>query len=1315
MKHFSRFLMMMGLLLVLGVQGVLAQAVTGVTLNKNTLTLNRWGSEKLIATISPANAADTNVVWSSTNPKVVSVDNEGNVSANHDGVAAVYVTTDDGGFTDRCVVTCQVNDAANIVEFSFDGEINSANISDDNLTVIGFMPHGTDVTNLTVAYQISPGATISPLPETVLDYSDTVRFVVTAPDGKTQKTWKVFPMVFPDLSLAQRVRLDFKTAPQGWIGDTVSWEDDNFRYFLDYPNPGDNTWPPSAQVGYDENVYKIGIALFPARLHVYVKDTSKVIVHALMYIMENCADSCTYVQFLGENHTDREYIDAGTREYHIFKLSTVKAFQVDFRSYEGSFNDISFWLANKDGTVNHPPVADAGPDQTVHSNDTVQLDGSASIDPDQTALSYQWTAPQGVSLDNSSAMQPTFVAPNSMDTLHLTFTLSVSDGSLSSTDQVVITVIPTNHVPVADAGPDQSVYSNDSVYLDGTGSTDADGDSLVFTWFAPGGIQLTDPTSATPAFLAPEVPQPTTFSFGLLVEDGLTTSVMDTVFIRVEHRNQRPIAWFDIDSTSVFAGDTADIYGHYSYDPDGDSLRFHWWTDQGSGLVFYDSTAMDVRCATPMVHHDTTFRIYMKVDDGVLTSVPDTFYLTVMKKNTIPVAVLAKHTAPVFDGDTVFLDGSASYDADGDVLSYIWGSPKGVFLNEAGDSAWFVAPIVKGLTPFIFTLKVNDGTSDSQADMDTVWVNHKNHTPVAEAGYPIELSEGDSSYLYGSLSYDFDGDSLSYSWVVPDGFWIADSTQADSRFSAPMVQHDTSFNLILKVFDGQVWSAPDTCLVTVKNKNHAPVAAIVSTAQIFYGVSMNEGDSLWIDGSPSYDPDGDSITYDWFVPKDFDFYYYDSVKTLVVAHEVAQTTSFDASLMVSDGLLRNEKRFIIQVLNVNRAPYAYAGKDFRVLSGQTAQLDGSDSYDPDMDSLRYTWTAPAGIVLDNPNAMSPHFVAPQVTVVDTLTFDLVVSDGQLNSVMVHVQVTVLPLVASLSVSPYLNDTLLADEMRHVSIYYRDGNSWIPENVLSYENAGISYFAVWQGQWMISVDPLTDSAGFVSTFSGDVPYWSEGNAFTVTAGAVVNQDIHLIPVSDNLTGDGRIDGVIYRDPDTTTAKRSSINRLDKTQSDLPPAEGVTVFLYQKSDDALLASRLTDENGTFIFDKLPHAVYYLSVQLPGYDENEHWDVVVSDTTTQVDSVNFVINEAQGSVTDVPQIDQMEVHLYPNPTNVQLQIRIADIDARQSMLHIYDITGHMMVSMKMNEPVVKVDMSQFTKGIYFVRITNHDKVVTRKIVKQ
>ena len=1307
MKKSLLFLSLLaGLFVLTTTQTSLAQAVTGVSLNKHTLSLDRWASEQLTATVLPADAANKNVSWSSSNDAIVIVDNSGYVTAYHDGIATITVKTEDGGFVDSCVVTCQVNDAANIVEFSFAGEANSASISDDNLTVIGFMLYGTDVTNMTVAgYQISPGATISPLPETVHNFSDTVQFVVTAPDGKTQKTWKVFPQILPDLGGTQKVKLTFSTAPQGRIDDTVSWVESNIHFHVG----------SSAEIGVDTDYsHEIGIWLFPARLTFYLKDTSKIIVAASMYSFENCGDSCTYVQFSGAKSVTH-YIDKMTKGFYFFDLADVKAENGEFRSYEGSFSGITFWLANKDGSVNHAPVANAGSDQTVHSKGTVQLDGSGSFDPDQTALSYRWTAPQGISLDYSSSVHPTFVAPNSMDTLHLTFTLSVSDGSLSSTDQVVITVIPTNHAPVADAGPDQTVMEGDSVHFDGTGSHDADGDSLRYIWLAPGGIHLLDSTSPTPVFLAPEVQQTTTFSFALIVNDGLVNSVHDTVFITVTNQNHRPIAWIDMDHIQVNEGDSSIVEGHYSYDPDGDSLSFHWWAQPGSGIGFADSNAMDPRFGAPMVNHDTTFEVYVRVSDGQLFSEPDTAYIHVMNVNAVPVAVLQKHTAPVFDGDTIFLDGTGSYDPDGDSLTYKWTSSKDIWLTKSGATAWFIAPIVKKETPYFVTLVVNDGNSDSSPDTDTIWVQHKNHAPVAIAGYPIELFEGDSSYLYGSLSYDLDGDSLRYSWDVPAGFWVADSTIADTRFSAPQVMHDTTFNLILKVSDGQLWSHPDTCKVTVKTKNQAPVADIVSTEQTFFGVSLNEGDSLWIDGSPSYDPDGDPITYDWAIPKDFDFYHYDSVKVLIVAHDVAQTTSFDAKLFVSDGSLRGEKGFIIRVLNVNQPPYAHAGKDFSVLSGQTAQLDASVSYDPDMDSLRFTWFPPAGITLSDVHAEKPAFQAPEVTSDQVFTFKLVVNDGVLISDTAMVNVTVKTIAATMSVTATLNGDTIDYRNRHITLYWKDASdSWKMENILSYNENGETFYAVWEGNWMITVDPVGDSTGFVSTFSGDVTWWTDGNAISITAGTETHVNIHCVADGGNLTGDGIINGYIQVDTVTAGIARNTITHVDENYSGDVPATGVTVYLYRSSDSLLLASTLTDADGLYKFKNLPFDTYYLLVQLPGFDANTPWPVEVTSNDPVVDYVNFLVSEGDQSITDVNNAQEIDVKLYPNPVKDMLYVQ-SNNHKTGAVVQIYDLTGHLVITEKIENHTIRLDVRSLRKGIYLLRMESNGEMVTRKFIRQ
>ncbi len=80
-------------------------AVTGVSLEKTSLTLTEETSETLTATVSPEDATDKSVKWSSDKPEIASVDGSGKVSALKEGKAVVTVTTVDGGKTASCEVT----------------------------------------------------------------------------------------------------------------------------------------------------------------------------------------------------------------------------------------------------------------------------------------------------------------------------------------------------------------------------------------------------------------------------------------------------------------------------------------------------------------------------------------------------------------------------------------------------------------------------------------------------------------------------------------------------------------------------------------------------------------------------------------------------------------------------------------------------------------------------------------------------------------------------------------------------------------------------------------------------------------------------------------------------------------------------------------------------------------------------------------------------------------------------------------------------------------------------------------------------------
>lgn len=189
--------------------------------------------------------------------------------------------------------------------------------------------------------------------------------------------------------------------------------------------------------------------------------------------------------------------------------------------------------------VNHPPVADAGNDQTVNEGTLVTLDGSASYDPDNDPLTYSWlqTGGPAVTLSDPSASQPTFTAPQvGQAGATLTFQLTVSDGLDDASATSTVMVENVNHAPSANAGPDQTKDEGSLVRLDGTASSDPDGDPLTYTWTQTGGtaVVLSDPHSPTPTFMAPQEPSHSqeTLTFQLVVEDGGASST-DTVAITV--------------------------------------------------------------------------------------------------------------------------------------------------------------------------------------------------------------------------------------------------------------------------------------------------------------------------------------------------------------------------------------------------------------------------------------------------------------------------------------------------------------------------------------------------------------------------------------------------------------------------------------------------------------------------------------------------------------------------------------------------------------------------------------------------------------
>jgi hypothetical protein len=95
----------------------------------------------------------------------------------------------------------------------------------------------------------------------------------------------------------------------------------------------------------------------------------------------------------------------------------------------------------------------------------------------------------------------------------------------------------------------------------------------------------------------------------------------------------------------------------------------------------------------------------------------------------------------------------------------------------------------------------------------------------------------------------------------------------------------------------------------------------------------------------------------------------------------------------------------------NQIPIANAGPSMTVQPSSNVVLDGTKSYDPNGGSLQFLWLqltgGPTVPVLNNATA-TPSFIAPSVSNTTTLTFQLIVSDGQTGSTPAYTYVTVQP-------------------------------------------------------------------------------------------------------------------------------------------------------------------------------------------------------------------------------------------------------------------------------------------------------------------
>lgn len=390
-------------------------------------------------------------------------------------------------------------------------------------------------------------------------------------------------------------------------------------------------------------------------------------------------------------------------------------------------------------SLNAVPVSSAGAAQSVVAGSAVTLDGSASADTDGDPLTFAWTLtsrPTGSAavLAGATSAKPTFT-PDVAGTY--VATLVVSDGKASSAAATVpVTVTPAvaNAAPVARVGAAQSVVAGSMVTLDGSASSDANGDMLTFSWTltsrpAGSAAALTGATGIKPTF-TPDLAG--TYVASLVVNDGRVNSVAATATVTVAAAmtaavavataaaNVAPMARVGAAQNTV-TGSIVSLDGSASTDANGDPLTFAWTlTSRPTGSVAALAGATSAR---PTFTADLagTYVASLLVNDGKVNSTAATVTVTAT------VAATAGNAAPVAHagvgrrtalGAVVSLDGSLSADPNNDPLTFAWqlvSRPTGsaAQLSSSSTSAPQFTADVAG--QYLIRLQVSDGRLASPA------------------------------------------------------------------------------------------------------------------------------------------------------------------------------------------------------------------------------------------------------------------------------------------------------------------------------------------------------------------------------------------------------------------------------------------------------------------------------------------------------------------------------------------------------------------------------------------------------------------------
>jgi len=438
-------------------------------------------------------------------------------------------------------------------------------------------------------------------------------------------------------------------------------------------------------------------------------------------------------------------------------------------------------------------------------------------------------------------------------------------GSSGSASNTPVSAPTPNRVPVARTSASFSVVTGTLVTLNGSESSDADGQALTYEWSL-----ISRPASSAASLQSPLTPRPTftadangTYVVSLRVHDGKSWSEPAYATVNAGAANLAPEALIGPSLINVAVGTLATLDGTGSRDANRDALKYRWeFVSKPAASKAEDTLTKESALARFRADLTGVYVLSLVVNDGQLDSKPQYVTVIASETNTAPTAVISA-TAQVQPMATVTLDGSASTDPNRDFLTYSW-----TLVSRPTDSIAFLSsrtvpkPSFQADKPglYVVSLQVYDGKLYSESTVVAISAETANRAPTARITAASGVKTGTTVTLSGIDSLDPDNDLLEFRWSLLTSPGSVRPTISGDK--SPIAQFQAALPGIyvvrLAVFDGKVESTPVYVNVTASSENLKPEAN-----PGVYPVTR-PGQTLRLVGGASSDPDKNvPLKYEW--------------------------------------------------------------------------------------------------------------------------------------------------------------------------------------------------------------------------------------------------------------------------------------------------------------------------------------------------------------------------------------------------------------------------------------------------------------------